>query len=406
MIDINNVKYKVILVPATGKQLNITDIVESAGWEENKGELAMRITLSLKNELYNGKSISTIAKPGCLVGIFADYGNKSEEVARGIIMTWAPATTNSKESLVLTCYDEVYYLQKSQDNIYYTSGTGTKSAIMKIFDNWKIPVDEYHGPNVKHGKLVYKSESLSDVILDILDDAVKKGASKYIIRSIKGKVSILPRGSNKIVYHFNADNTVSVKNTWSTTEMVTRVKVIGQEDDDGKTSVEAVVNGQTQYGIRQKIYTRPKDDSVDAAKTAAKEILEEKGDIKKTTTLEAPDIPYIRKGDLIHVKAGILNGYYYVLGIRHEAASAKMILDIESTEESTFKIKKEESKEFNKGDSVILNGAVYVDSYGNGKGMTFKNYKGKITIKVSISRKCPYHVDHIGWVYPNTITKA
>ena len=64
------------------------------------------------------------------------------------------------------------------------------------------------------------------------------------------------------------------------------------------------------------------------------------------------------------------------------------------------------SGEFNKGDTVILNGPVYRDSYGNGKGMSFTNRKCTITIKVDTSRPCPYHVDAIGWVKPNTITKA
>ena len=64
------------------------------------------------------------------------------------------------------------------------------------------------------------------------------------------------------------------------------------------------------------------------------------------------------------------------------------------------------STTFNKGDSVILNGAVYSDSYGNGKGKTFTNRSCKITIKVDTTRPCPYHVDGIGWVKPNTITKA
>jgi len=47
-----------------------------------------------------------------------------------------------------------------------------------------------------------------------------------------------------------------------------------------------------------------------------------------------------------------------------------------------------------------------VDSYGNGKGRTFTNYKSTITIVAPLNRPCPYHVGGIGWVYPNEITKA
>lgn len=48
--------------------------------------------------------------------------------------------------------------------------------------------------------------------------------------------------------------------------MVTRVKILGEADDDKRRPVEATVDGQTKYGIRQKILTRGKDDSLDEAK--------------------------------------------------------------------------------------------------------------------------------------------
>lgn len=76
----------------------------------------------------------------------------------------------------------------------------------------------------------------------------------------------------------------------STSGMITRVKVIGQEDDDGRSSVEALVNGLTKYGIRQKIYVRGKDDSVSDAQSAAQDIIDEKGQVKEEITVQAPDI--------------------------------------------------------------------------------------------------------------------
>lgn len=65
----------------------------------------------------------------------------------------------------------------------------------------------------------------------------------------KGKTSVIPRGSNKTVYVFRTDNTQMFSQSISTADMITRVKVVGQADDDGRTSVEATVNGETKYGI-------------------------------------------------------------------------------------------------------------------------------------------------------------
>ena len=115
-------------------------------------------------------------------------------------------------------------LQESQELIYYSSGIGTKSAITKIFDDWQIPMDKYEGPDVTHGKLAYKTEMLSDVLLDILDDAKKKGGGSAMIRAAKGKVSVIEWGSNTTVYHFETDNTKQVSHKKSTSGMITRVK--------------------------------------------------------------------------------------------------------------------------------------------------------------------------------------
>ena len=122
-----------------------------------------------------------------------------------------------------------------------------------MFDDYEIPTNGYSGPNVSHGKLKYNSSYGSDIILDVLDDAKKKGAGTYIIRSTKGYADVVERGSNTDVYVFKTDNTKSVSHSISTAELVTRVRVIGKADDEGQSSVEATLNGLTKYGIRQRI---------------------------------------------------------------------------------------------------------------------------------------------------------
>lgn len=201
MIDVSKIKYRLTIMTENKKQYNIKDFVENLGWEENDGELAVRISFTAKNEKTSAGLISSLAKPGCLVGIFAEHGSTNEEVARGYITDWKPTVSGSKDKFDVVCYDELYNLQESQDYIYYSSGIGTKSAITKIFDDWQIPMEKYQGPDVTHGKLAYKTEMLSEVLLDILDDAKKKGGGEAMIRAAKGKVSVLEWGSNKTVYH-------------------------------------------------------------------------------------------------------------------------------------------------------------------------------------------------------------
>lgn len=412
-IDIRKLKYKLILVTASGKQLDVTQAAESIGWEEGDAELAQRIGFTLHNTKYGGSQLSSLAQPGSIVAIIADWGTSSEEVARGTIEEWEPGHVGSGSTTFdVLAYDELFNLQQSQDNRYYSAGTGTKAAITGIFNDWGVPIEKYDGPDVAHAKTPFKNEYLSNILIQLLDDAAKKGGAKCIIRASKGKVSVIPKGSNKTIYHFDEDtNATLTRDKISTVDLVTRVKVVGKEDSEGRQPVEAVIDGLTQHGIRQRIQNRAEDDTLANAKSAAQEILDVQGKPTRTIVLEAPDVPMIRKGDKIHAKAGTLNGYYITKSVRHDAANRSMTMELEPEEvsappQSGAAAPAAASTTFNKGDSVILNGAVYSDSYGNGKGKTFTNRSCKITIKVDTTRPCPYHVDGIGWVKPNTITKA
>lgn len=412
MIDISKIKYRLVVMTESGKQYNIKEFVENLGWEENDGELAARISFTAKNEKTSAGLISSLAKLGCLVGIFASCGSINDEVARGYIRDWKPTISGSKDKFDANCYDELYNLQESQDLIYFSAGISTESAITKIFDDWNIPMEKYEGPNVTHGKLAYKTEMLSDVLLDILDDAKKKGGGEAMIRASKGRVSVLEWGSNKTVYHFEADNTKQVSHKMSTAGMITRVKVIGQEDDAGRSSVEAVVNGLTKYGIRQKIYVRGKDDSVSDAQSAAQEIIDEKGQVKEEITVQSPDIPFVRKGDLVHVTVGTLNDYFFVKGIRHDADTASMTMDLKKAVTQTVKNNQSTptKKSYNVGDIVNFKGGThYVSSYPGSKGYNARAGKAKITIKNGSGKAHPWHLIHTdggsnvyGWVDDGT----
>ncbi|UVY50349.1 MAG: Prophage endopeptidase tail [Bacteriophage sp.] len=413
MIDVANIKYRLVVMTEDKKQYNIKEFVENLGWEENDGELAVRISFTAKNDQTSAGLISSLAKPGCLVGVFASHGSIDEEVARGYITDWKPTLSGSKDKFDVTCYDELYNLQESQELIYYSSGIGTKSAITKIFDDWQIPMDKYEGPDVTHGKLAYKTEMLSDVLLDILDDAKKKGGGSAMIRAAKGKVSVIEWGSNTTVYHFEADNTKQVSHKKSTSGMITRVKIIGQEDDDGRSSVEAVVNGLTKFGVRQKIYIRGKDDSVSDAQSAAQEIIDEKGQVKEDITVQAPDIPFIRKGDLVHMTVGTLKDYYYVKGIRHDADSGSMTMDLKKAVTEVVKNNQVTKKSYNVGDIVYFKGGThYVSSWPGSKGYPAKAGKARIHLGPNCKgngKAHPWSLIHIdsssnvyGWVDEGT----
>ncbi|MCI8771032.1 MAG: hypothetical protein HFH73_07760 [Lachnospiraceae bacterium] len=330
MVDICELKYKVVVVDGKGGRNNITDYIENLGWEENDKEISVHSSFTARNDNTSKGYLSSLIKPNCLMIIYADGdGSGFREVARGSVATWEHTRQNSAHALRCTAYDSLYNLQKSQDNFFFPSGTGTKARIEKVLNKWGISLGKYDGPNKKHGKKKYQNKYLSDIILDILDDSAKKGSSKCIIRQEKGKTQIIKRGSNKDIYLFKGSNTKITNHLISIADMVTRVKIIGKEKKGGKNKVIAVLNGSTKYGVRQRIYTRGADESLADAKSAAKAILDDDGDAKDEVTVQAPDVPYVRKGDLVYIKIGSIKGYYYVLGVRHDADTCSMSMDLE-----------------------------------------------------------------------------
>lgn len=330
MIDLGKIQYRVVVMDGSGRQYDIKDFVENLGWEDNENEISVRVSFTIRNDQTARGYLSGIIKPGSLIGIFATAGGRSEEVARGYVVSWNLSQQNSAHDLKCVAYDELYNLQKSQDNLFFPSGTGTQTAIQQILNEWGIPLGDYSGPNVSHGKLVFNNKYLSDVILELLDDATKKGESKCIIRAGIGCINIVPWGNNDAVYVFREDNTKSISESISTENLITRVKVVGQEDAEGKRSVEAMINGLTEYGTRQKIYIRGSDETPEDAKSAAQELLNEEGKITKDIKVQSPDVPFVRKGDRVYLMLGTSTGYFYVKGIRHDADTHTMTMDLKT----------------------------------------------------------------------------
>lgn len=331
MINTADLVYQLIAVDGSWTQRDFTNAVTDLGFEENQKELAARISFSLADEETGQGFSSALLEAGNLVSILAGAGEKKEEAARGFIVEWNPSYSSSGRKLTCQAYNELYNLQTSYEDYFFPAGTSTKQVITQIASEWGIPLAaQYSGPDVAHEKMIYKNKTIASVILELLDDAHKKGGPKSVLRCMEGYIHVLPYGSNPIVYALDGTMGLSINRSVSTKSLVTRVKVVGQSDEEGRRPVEAVVDGLTQYGIRQKIYSREKDASAEEAQKAAQAILDEEGTIKDEIKISHPEVPFIHKGDLVY----LLNyecpeGYYYVESVTHDLDTGQMNLTVE-----------------------------------------------------------------------------
>ena len=179
----------------------------------------------------------------------------------------------------------------------------------------------------------FSGENAANMINSVLKEAKAKGSIKWIVRSKQGKIDVIRPRQNTPVYLFAADTNVdSISDRQDIEELVTRVKIIGAEDKEGKAPVVAQLDGRTEFGTLQEVVYQRQFDTPAAAKSAAEDILKERGQPKRRRKVVAPDLPFIRKGDKVKVVAGTMIGYYIVSGVIHNATQQIMRMEVEDVE--------------------------------------------------------------------------
>jgi len=328
VVDLATVKYYVVAVLKDGKQLHLEKVAENIAWEENEKELAVRLNLTLRDVPYNGGRLSEVLALCTVIYLYSDWGTGQQEVFRGTIWKWGHSQTHD-DSIIITGYDLLFYLQKSTDSKYYAKGKSTKSIVSDILGDWKVPLGEYTAANETHEKILYKNRTISAMLTDTLEDARKLGGKKSFIRASKGKADFLAYGSNTDIYSFTAESNLTMSDDdFDMTPLVTRVQVLGKDDKNGRPKVEATINGKTEYGILQRSVVKGSS-TLKEAKAEAQSMLDEKGSPTRTIRLRSPEFPLIRKGDLIYVTTDQMKGYFHVKGISHNATNMTMQMEVE-----------------------------------------------------------------------------
>jgi len=330
MIDVAKISYSLILLRPDGQRIDLQPFLRSLSWEENDGELAVRLEAELQNiQMPDGKWPHQLIPLGGQVFLYADWGSGQREIFRGTVFVW-DHRTDPLGHFTITAYDQLIYLMKSKDDRFYEAGQTAKAIIQDIAGAWGIPLGDVQGPNIALAKQVFRGDTLADMISSVLNEAKKKGGGKWIVRSKQGKIDVIRPGQNSPVYLFTADSNVeSIEDRQDIEELVTRVKIVGAEDSEGKAPVVAQLDGRTEFGTLQELVYQRQYDTPAAAESAAKDILKERGQPRRERKVIAPDLPFLRKGDKVKVVAGTLNGYYIVSSVTHDATNRIMVMEVE-----------------------------------------------------------------------------
>lgn len=298
------------------KKYNITPAVIDLDFSDQKKQMAQAVNITVMNAKAGDSWLSSLLQVRQRVYIYADDGSRNEEVFRGYIWTRSYKSSLTDREIVLKCYDNLIYLQESEEAEYFSSGKSTKDVVSTLCSKWGVKL-EYTYSSITHAKLALRG-NLADIFTsDILDLVKDRTGTKYVILSVKDTMQVKPVGSNGTIHRFIAGkNAVKTSSECTMEGMITKVVILGKADDDDRQPVEATVAGKTsEYGTLQKVISRDENTSLADAKKEADGILKEDGSPKWEFELVAPDVPWIRKGDKVYVSAGDISGYLIVTSV-------------------------------------------------------------------------------------------
>lgn len=293
--------YSVFVVKGNTKY-DVTPIVISISTTDMAKEMACRATIELMD--YKQDGLTDILNVRNRVFIYADTGSGKQEVFRGFIWTYSSKHSLDEKSVAIKCYDNLIYLQESEESLFYAEGKSTQGILSDICSRWGINLS-YNYQSITHSKLALRGNLSDTITADILDLVKDRSGKKYVILSKQDTMYISGEGQNSTVYAFKQGENITVSQSGCTMDgMVTKVVIVGKAEENDRLPVEATISGDTaNYGTLQKVISRDSNTTLADAKTEANNIIKNNGKPYWEYEAQAPDVPWIRKGDKIRLEA-------------------------------------------------------------------------------------------------------
>lgn len=330
-IQVELITYEVELLAETGAIYDLTPALLELQLEQPTNELSQRVTLTTANMSLDGTWLMAIAKIGCYINVYSDWGAGRTQLFSGKIWEWGYTSATQKE-MTLVAYDALKYLQQSYDYGYHSAGQSTSHILSSICAQWGITLSYQWDRQMIHEKQVFNNLSISEMVVKLLEQVRNRYGERYVVSWKEGALRVEPYGTNADVYMLEEICTISTENRVSIHDLVTKVKIIGNADDEGRTFVEAVVNGDQTFGVMQKIMVRHNNTTLWEVKQEAEVYVNEHDTPEEFIALTAPDVPFMKKGDFVSVCAGNISANCYILGVCHQATKKQMVLTLVRSE--------------------------------------------------------------------------
>jgi DNA-directed RNA polymerase subunit H (RpoH/RPB5) len=247
---------------------------------------------------------------------------------------------DGKNKEVFTCLDYGFYLANNKR--VYNFNTSASNCIKKICNDFKIKLDM---PNLttKINKIYY-SETITDTILDILEQVKNETSTTYYAEMQDETLIIYKQYSKTLDLVFKlASNIKDVKSykalmNYSKTESIealrNKITLVQEQENAVKTIAETQDNTSIgKYGTLQEVLTID-DKDIAKARNIAKNKLKELNKVKNTLSVTLLTNNKIQAGRVIKIVENSKNYYYEIVSCNVEIVNNNQICNL-SLEEVT-----------------------------------------------------------------------
>lgn len=346
MIDVSAIRYDLRAVLPSGEEMSLAPVTEGLQWEEQPGEAAVRLTANLGDVKTSRGWVRDLVPLAGRVALYSDWGAGWNAIMSGSVWEWDSADSG-KDSLTITAYDDLMYLQKSDDEMLVPAGVTGWTVLLQIADRWGLTFEGFQAPKCTLPKMVMQG-NVMEMIRAVFRRAELAGEWGLMLRAIPAGIVVTLPAQNSPIYRFEASRNVSsYREKMDMQDLVTEVRIVGEaaeppdiaSDAPIRPPLEGVTQGDMRFGKLRQIIKDQGAGSPGANELAARQLLDERGGPKRDITLVAPDLPFLRRGDQLYACAGNLDRAVLIAGVQHNADNRTMTVSIDLSGRAEHRVK-------------------------------------------------------------------
>lgn len=250
--------------------------------------------------------------------------NNSKELFKGVILE----ITTNKFNRSIKCLDFCFYLNKNKV-IKQFDEISASTAIKQVLKEIEADIGEVSNISTSITK-IYNSNTIAEIINDILKQANDELGIKYIIEFAEDKFNIVP--FRKVNVQFRYKSTSSESLTESILEMKNSIIVTSNEQEEVEILATAKDEANIErYGSLQEVITVSPDEDEAKVRNIAKTKLKELNKVFRTASLQGFGDDEFKAGRVIELnnQEFFLQGEYLIKNCSHTWVKGEHLVNLE-----------------------------------------------------------------------------